>query len=328
MKSKAFFLIALNTFFVLVPLGSQAALPEIPENMEKAQIWKSKRLATIHEAQTDPTKGIPQLAEMLRQLKTLGYRPCPERDDVVSSIESTLLSIPGHAKYYQDKIEAMRAEVLVNSKKSEAEISKMQDEGIEFVDVWSYESLCVNAFRTLAHLPSPECVAVLGFYLNDPVGRDGKTLLGDNRSKPGDDFDPRPIHSEYAAMAIRKLGIEHPPFELYDDRGRGRVRDGEVDAWKDWWNEVKDGRRTYRFIGSSVEYGPDGPASKKVIQRVERDQKRDDERAVGHKKSSTTSVSETAMTQINKPFSIAWLVAAIGLCAAVVWYFLRGRKTA
>jgi len=251
----------------------------------------------------------------------------PERQENFQKAQSTLLSIPGHAKYYQEKIEAMRAEVLVNSKKSEAEISKMQDEGIEFVDVWSYESFSVNAFRTLAHLPSPECVAVLGFYLNDPVGRDGKTLPGANRSNPGDDFDPRPINSEYAAIAIRKLGIEHPPFKLYDDRGLGRVREGEVDAWKDWWNEVKEGRRTYRFIGSSVEYGPDGPASKEVVQRVERDRKRDGERAVGHKKSTSTPASEAAITQTNKPYSLTWLIAAVGLIGAAVWYFVSGRKT-
>ena len=74
----------------------------------------------------------------------------------------------------------MCEEVLANAKKSEQEIMKMQDEGLEFADPFAYELFCVNAFRTLAYLPSAECVAILGLHLNDPFGRDGKTLLGDN----------------------------------------------------------------------------------------------------------------------------------------------------
>lgn len=241
---------------------------------------------------------------------------------------STLLSIPGHAKYYQDKIEAMRAEVLASARKSDEEIMKMQDEGLEVTNAWTYESYCVNAFRTLAHIPSSECVAVLGAYLNDPMGRDGKTLLGDNRSNPGDDFDPRPINSQGAAIAIRKLGIEHPPFKPYADGGLDRVRDGEVDAWKDWWNQVKDGKRTYRFIGSSIEYGPDGPATKEVIQHAERDRKRDGEREAGQRKSPIVPETAATVDVVTKPLSIAGILAACALTGAAIWYYLRGRRVA
>jgi hypothetical protein len=328
MKSWNRFLTTLVALAFILSGKTHAALPEIPNDAQKAQLWKVKRIAAIQDFQKDPAKRVPELSEMLRQLRTLGYRSSPERDDVITLLKSTLLAIPGHAKYYQDKIEAMREEVLVNSKKSAAEITKLQDDGLEIVDVWAYEAYCVNAFRTLAHIPSPECVAVLGFYLNDPVGRDGKTLLGDKRRNPGDDFDPRAINSEGAAIAIRKLGIEHPPFKLYDDGGLSRVRDQEVDAWKDWWNEVKEGKRTYRFIGSPIEYGPDGPASIEVILRAQRNMKRDEERSAGHKKATPVSDPVTVVTRISKPSSIARLVAALALISAAVWYFLRGRRAA
>ena len=251
-----------------------------------------------------------------------------QRRDVFQKAQSAILAIPGHAKYYQDKIEAMREEVLVNSKKSEAEITKIQDEGVEIMDVWAYEAYCVNAFRTLAHIPSSECVAVLGFYLNDPVGRDGKTLLGDKRSNPGDDFNPRAINSEGAAIAIRKLGIEHPPFKLYDDRGVAFVSEGEVDAWKDWWNEVKDGKRTYRFIGSPIEYGPDGPAPSEAIQRAQRIMKRDEERETGNRKSPIAPATGSPAAVAAKHRSIAGILAACALIGAAVWYFLKHRRTA
>ncbi len=247
---------------------------------------------------------------------------------VYGKAQTALLSVPGHAKYYQDKIEAMRAEVLVNFKKSEAEISKMQVEGLEVFNDSHYESFCVNAFRVLAHLPSPESVAVLGFYLNDPVGRDGKTLLGGPRKMPGDDFGPRPINSEGAAIAIRKLGIEHPPFPPYEDQGMWYVRDGEVDAWKNWWNDVKEGRRTYRFKGSSIEYGADGPASREVIERAAMDRKRDEERRTGKRHTNLGSEPDAPTRTTSKPSGLAGIIAACALISGAIWYFLRGRKAA
>lgn len=240
-----------------------------------------------------------------------------------------LLSIPGHAKYYQDKIESMRTEVLANAKKSDDEIFEMQLKDQEVVYAGTYERYgAMIAFPTLGLMPSAEAVAVLGHFLDDPEGRNGKTLLENNRSNPGDDFGPRPINSERAATAIRNLGIEHPPFKAPVGREREDLREGEVDAWKNWWDDVKEGRRTYRFIDSPIEYGPDGPASIEVIQRAQRNMKRDEERAAGHRKSPSVSEPASVITQIRKPSSIAAILAACALVAGVVWYFLRGRKAA
>ena len=240
-----------------------------------------------------------------------------------------LVSIPGHAKYYQDKIESMRTEVLANAKKSDDEIFEMQLKDQEVVNAGTYERYgAMIAFPTLGLMPSAEAVAVLGHFLNDPEGRNGKTLLGHNRSNPGDDFGPHPINSEGATNAIRNLGIEHPPFKAPVGREREGLQDGEVEAWKNWWNDVKEGRRTYRFIGSPIEYGPDGPATKEVIQRSQRNMKRDEERAVGRRKTTSGVDSKSLIAQVSKPTSIAGILAACALVAGAVWYFLRGRKMA
>jgi hypothetical protein len=252
----------------------------------------------------------------------------PDRQENFEKAQSTLLAIPGHAKYYQDKIEALREEVLANSKKTEQELAKIQEEGKEYAGEWTYETYCENAFRTLARLPSPECVAVLGFYLNDPVGGDGRTLLGGKRRNPGDDASPRPTNSEGAAMAIRKLGIEHPPFPPYDDRNEWYVKVGEVDAWKTWWDEVKQGKRTYRFIGSNIEYGPDGPAGKEAIERARQSTKRDEERAAGRRKATPADDSVGQNTSSKSTFYIAAILAVCALVALAAWCLLRGRKIA
>ncbi len=249
-----------------------------------------------------------------------------EQQQIFDKAQVTLLSIPGHAKYYQDKIESLKAQVLADAKISSDEEAKRQQAGNPVVYLADYDSYREKSILMLEMLPSSETVSVLGDYLDDPVGRDHKNLLG-QLIPGGQDYNPALPNADYAAMAIRKLGIEHPPFQAPHSNPNEGIFDGEVDAWKDWWNEVKEGRRTYRFIGSNVQYGPDGPASKEVIQRVERDRKRVDERALRQKRSLSSSKSTTGITQISQPTSIVWLVAAIGLCAAAVWYFLRSRKT-
>jgi len=248
----------------------------------------------------------------------------PERQANFEKAQSTLLSIPGHAKYYQDKIEKMRAELLENSKKTREEIIQMHIDGKKVLDEPNYLSDSEVALRTLKFMPSAETVSVLGHFLNDPVGRDGKSLLGHPLSNPGDDFGPRLSHAEVATEMIRALGIEHPPFR----DSKGTITPEEIDAWKDWWNEVKDGKRTYRFIGSKIEYGPDGPATKEVIQHAERDRKRDEEREAGHRKTSTAPETGSAVATVAKPFSLAGILAACALVGGAIWYCLRSRKAA
>ena len=286
-------------------------------------IWFVERMAQIEKAKSLPVAEQMETLGIL--LRVGGQAGNPEAQEVYETVHSMLLSSPGHAKSCQIRIESMREEVLLNHKKTDDEIVKLQTSGVELKNEGDYIKYITFSLTNLRFLPSSETVAVLGEFLNDPEGKDGKTLLGRSRSNPGDDFPPSPMIAELAVSSIRALGIEHPPFRELRANPNGGIFDGEVDAWKDWWNEVKEGRRTYRFMGSSIEYGPDGPASKELIQRVERDRKRDDEKAAGHRRSSTAPESENALTQVSKPSSIAWLVAIIGLGGAAVWYFLRGR---
>ncbi len=212
---------------------------------------------------------------------------------------------------------------VINSKKNPLEINKLRDEGIKVLDEPNYLSDAEVALRTLKFMPSAETVSVLGHFLNDPVGRDGKSLLGTLLKTPGADYGPRASHAELATEIIRALGIEHPPFRDI----KGVITPEEIDAWKDWWNEVKAGKRTYRFIGSTVEYGPDGPTSMEVVQKAERDQKRDVEREAGHRK-SLTNLEATSAAQTAKPFSIAGILVAGILAAAAIWYYVRGKRIA
>jgi hypothetical protein len=249
----------------------------------------------------------------------------PERKENFELAQTALLSIPNHSKYYQEKIESIREEVILNSKKSAEQISELQSNGQDVADTSTYEQYCENAFRILTYLPSSESVTVLGFYLNDPVGKDGKNLLGDKISHPGDDFAARPINAQRAAFAIRLLGIENPPFKVPLGRECEGLERGEVERWTDWWNEVKAGNRTYRFIGSKIEYGSDGPASEAVIQRADSMRQRDKDHMAGHAKLTSIDLNVAAPPQKYQLFNLVGVFAACTLLAVAAWYFLKSR---
>ena len=67
-------------------------------------------------------------------------------------------------------------------------------------------------------------------------------------------------------------------------------------------------------------------ASSEGIQRAQRNMKRDEERSAGHKKGTLADEPASVINQMRKPWTIVGLLAAGALCAAAVWYFLRGRK--
>ncbi|MCB1132607.1 MAG: hypothetical protein KDN05_15885, partial [Verrucomicrobiae bacterium] len=84
---------------------ASGALPEIPDNDAGASLWKSKRRQAIESVLSgEAGLRIPQLGEMLRQLTTLRYRSSPEKDEIVGLLRQSLVSIPGHAEYYRDRL--------------------------------------------------------------------------------------------------------------------------------------------------------------------------------------------------------------------------------
>jgi hypothetical protein len=297
-------------------LGAELPPEEIQAQKEGLEKWRG---IAIQAPNMPKEEAILKLSEGLRKTSRSNMYSIEGTQEVNRLLRDKLLAIPGHAKYYQQKIEKMRSDLLEISKKNPLEVIKMQQEGMEVIDEPNYLSDTESALRTLEYMPSAETVSVLGHFLNDPEGRDGKTLLGNPRHRPGDDFPPRASNAEVATDVIRELGIEHPPF-----KERGTITAEEIDAWKDWWNEVTAGKRTYRFIGSNIEYGPDGPASKEATQRADRNQKRDAERAAGHIKSepARSATASAGNTKANSG-SIVSIAAALVVLLSIAGFLAR-----
>ncbi len=308
----------------------------LPQNPDEYRQWERESLDAIKaQEKALPNEAIPKLGRWINKLSDganveAGARP------VFLAAQSALLAIPGHAKYYQDQIEKTREFVKYYNALPEEEQEKIRKESLEeearrhtpavgLTDRLSYGQVCYNAFEILSLLPSPEAVAVLGHYVEDPEGRDGKDLLGNPIYIPGSDVAPALPNCNRAGLALGKLGIEHPPYPAADTEDVV-LNEKRVDAWKQWWSEIKAGRRTYRFIGSPIEYCADGPATPEQIEKIRQARERDEKRAKGHDRPMGNELSSEKAFETKKPSNLfSMLIAtAAAMLVSIVWYV--GRK--
>ena len=196
-----------------------------------------------------------------------GHELTPEQSEVFHRAQELLLSKPGHARFLQKKMDRM-LEVLSAEPDPDrkALIYYNSEPGPEIEGVtllgYSYREVLIDLSR-LRFLPSAESVAVLASYLKHPEGRDGKIASG----QPCADQSAQGISLD-ATMCLMKIGIENPPII---NRIEGESDWVQVDAWKEWWDEIEAGVRTYRLKGSPIEFGPDGPVDPATIKRLSRD---------------------------------------------------------
>ena len=169
-------------------------------------------------------------------------------DETYRKLQQTLLSIPGHARWFTEEIERER--------KTVEHLPPGTGDRI------SYDRNRFRYMEILGHLPSPESVEVLGHYLSD-----NRDLAEIKPPVPGKPFEMvgAPGNSTCAAGALRKLGIRDAPLPLTNREFS--VSAEHVAMWLDWWEEVKSGRKSFSFIGGDIEYrfGEDGKVQATVM---------------------------------------------------------------
>ena len=298
------------------------ALSEIPADPAGAAAWKAQRISTIKSVDGAPLDtAIPVLATIVGNLKTLKYRDCPERDEVLEMARSKLMSIPGYADYYADRLRAARDRV-------EAET----DPNMKHSLIYRELKPAAGGLSTLARLPSPDSVRVLGEFLNDERGR---FIQDPNNRVTGEKLwgmlETRTSNSEYAVEALISMPIIGKP-KRPDISG---ITDGsyeiftEVPAWREWYERIKSGRATFRFEGDPVEYDLNGPAPPEKLARLAADRARDADRA--NRRSVSTAKDGTPSTGVESSAAegsatvprLPLLLAGALLAGTLLWYLFR-----
>jgi hypothetical protein len=142
--------------------------------------------------QKTPHELIPDLGEALRKLARENIFQVRERIEVYDLVQSTLLSVPGHARYFADEIRREQKEVTQYPTSTGPRVDYDFNRGLYFL--------------TLRHLPSPETIAVLGDFLADD-----KDQPGPRDPSKSYDYDIPPANCYYAAETLDKIGLRNPP---------------------------------------------------------------------------------------------------------------------
>ena len=229
------------------------------------------------------------LSHLLGNENNPNYRD--EQLEVARKITRILINTPGHAEYFGNLLKATPR----NHNRR----------------YW---------YQYLQNLPSPETVRVLGELLADDSER---PALAEDRSNLEEYFTVNP-NCDRAVKVLQHL-LDNPPVPKGSDYEFNR----DLEAWRLWWERVKAGKQTFRFVGDPQEYTLEGPAPKETLERIARDRKRDAERAAGYKKAVESSdVPESPAAAVSsKSIPTAILIAAMGLLVSLAWYFMGRRKS-
>jgi hypothetical protein len=215
-----------------------------------------------------------------------------------------MVSIPGHAEYYAKRIKAQQAELedaLKGTSTDRTGIAKAK-----LLEEQMY------GFATLKAMPSPETVRVLGEFLYDPWGLRPNLQQGEY---PDLDEEGITSHSWRALVALAALPLAHKPVQPRPNRWVDYHQD--IDAWKLWYEQVRAGTRTFRFVGDPREYNLHGPVASGVEPTVARQHRPADD-------APPAVVEESPQPADRGP--IIGLFVALLLLVAAAWRVFRSRR--
>ncbi len=295
-------------FFVLVCL-SQVARAD--SKSEEREAWFAERRAMIVRAKEfSDSQTVEDLSRIVRGVGSNLENASEEGRLLYLEAQSMLLAIPGHAEYFRDRILEARSRLDQASEVGEKAAARSamgyaQNEG----------------FGALRHLPSVETVRVLGEFLNDDRGR---TVLPANPTydEKEEAKQERPS-SVGAAAALQALPLTFKPVKQVSEYSFPYEN---VHPWQLWYEQVKAGKRTFRFEGDPQEYDLNGPASKDKLAAIAKDRKRDEERSAGHRKTSAPADTVSPSVQAAQPLTA--IVIAGGILVAAAWGYHRWKRGA
>jgi hypothetical protein len=220
-----------------------------------------------------------------------------DKREIFNRAQTALLAIPGHAEYYRDRINEARRKVDVLPPDS---VERGPLRGMLYNEQ-------MNGFQTLSQLPSAETIRVLGEFLFDDRG----TLPGDGEQAAVE----RPI-SRDAATALSKLPLVARPVTSKES---GRE---DTPTWRLWYQQVKAGTRTFRFVGDPKEYN----LRDIMQQQAAVDSTVRPPRHVTADRPPATIVADAAPAS-GSSGALPILIAAVLAILAALWYFLRVRHS-
>ena len=276
---------------------------------EQVALWTSK----LEEFHGKPPEA--KLEALWLGLRNMGYRRTadghsPAVDEIFGKIQDEMLSIPGHAQYFADRLAAARKKAS---------------------DPWTdgrYHDEFRLILETMSHLRSPETVRMLGGMLEseeDPrspeIDHDFFAKLEAAKKNGNGIGDSEPIMlcnpPTFAMGVFYRLGLRDLPAQSATDYY------AVLKEYRAWWARLKSGELAFSFKGTKVKYcfKPDGTWETLAIADPPDDAPKPPPTRDRAKEQPATGQNPPARTTW-----WAWIVGgALALIAVVAWLRLRSR---
>lgn len=275
---------------------------EVMKQHQALAKWKSDILS-IDDRPSE--EQIELLVTALRKMSRYDIFQLHERFEIYDMAQKRVISIPGHAECIRDRVLSAQNEVKAHL-----------DDGQTSVKLGEYYTEKSRSFEALSHLPSAENVRILGEFLSDE-------WTGDLSIQEGAKVFPL---SHDAVRAFGQLPLIGKPFPQTE----GYQAPEQLEGWRQWYQEIKSGKRTFRFEGDPTEYDLNGPAPNAKLERVAMHQRRENERQARHggkdkidSRDSQTGTKSTERTMM----VLAMILAGVVSLVAMFRYFARSKNT-
>lgn len=241
----------MNPYAKWLGLVTFAGILGLARAEEVPELFRWKELAANPQVFPQETR-FEELSWGLRKTANRNIYTEAEADAIHVELRACLIKLGGCGDYYRDKINRAWDDLEM-----ETEPGRPKESGPLKVEFTNCQR---EGFETLALLPAPSTVGVLGEFLFDDRGR-LERLPSETESQRNERQYQSTINSSstYALSAIAKLPIVDPPVPRRV--GNAAFYDQDIEAWRTWFKEVKAGVRTFSFEGDPREYNLRGPAN-------------------------------------------------------------------
>jgi hypothetical protein len=280
--------------------GYEISDSEIRESEDGLQTWKD----FAQEAKLRPNSNlISKLGLGLRKTTLTSIYIVGDRLGTRKIIQEALLAIPGHAEYYSNRVN-----------KARAEIDQALKDGNKYPPYNYLLDEQRDGFATLSQLPSAETVKVLGEFLSDERGRfvAPPNLPESELNSLRRDWMESP-NSLNAARALNDLPLRSRPYPK-----KQFTHDDDIRPWQLWYQQVKEGRRTFSFEGDPQEYDLTGPVR----------EARNPDIARATKGPGASAVKNTMAQKEPSPSAALWIGGlVVGLFGVGGYLYLQKKRT-
>ena len=272
------------------------------QKMHEDTVWLAANASSL-----PPEEAIPRLAAKITGTIASTKNNATVMSEYYLQLRDTIYRIPGHAEYFSDVLNSILDKFIDDRNKSRSTYGPDYD---------SYDSKRHDVFCKLGCMQTPEAVRVLGDMFDDM-----REIHPFPNQYQGANAAPNAILAllvlrdslHVSGLPSAPLTFEHMPYNEIVKTPLKELFEADLAPWREWYAELKAGKRTYHFEDSETEYNWDGSLAKKIALRK-------DHKPSGETANNSSSIAKPAASIIHpsEERNDNWLVIMASTIAGIL----------